>query len=108
MRGIDLFGENKLEEAASSLKQAIEADPQFTDAYEALGVVYSRLGRLDESILLMRKLIELDPESIMARTNLSVLYMKKGMKNEAEKEQAEAALLSMKKGKAGHGTKPLR
>ncbi len=94
------FAENDEEQAIVLLREAIELNPHFADAYESLGVVLSRQGQYEEAIALMQKLAELNPDDVMAHTNLSVFYMKLGMKEEAEVEKAKATTLSFKKAMA--------
>lgn len=78
------------------LREALDLNPFFEDAYESLGVILSKRDRLDEAVSLMKKLAELNPDSIMAHTNLSVFYMQKGMKEEAEEEKAISMGIRMK------------
>jgi len=75
-------------EAVRLLRSAIEIDPSLEDAYEALGVVLSKRGKLDEAISLMKQLASINEDSVMAHTNLSVFYAEKGLKEEAEEEKA--------------------
>lgn len=77
------------------MREAIELNPTFADAYEALGVILSRHEQYDEAIALMQKLEALDPESIMAHANLSVFYMQQGNKELAEEEKAKAMSIRM-------------
>lgn len=78
------------------LHEAILLAPKFEDAYEALGVILNRHGRVDEAIHYMQCLERLNPDCIMAHTNLSVFYMTKGLIQEAEEEKAKAAVLQIK------------
>ncbi|MFN8673130.1 MAG: tetratricopeptide repeat protein [Candidatus Sericytochromatia bacterium] len=96
-KALSIFAENKEEEAIELLKKSIELQPNFPDAYEALGVILSRLEKYDEAIDIMNKLTEIAPDEPMARTNLSIFYMKKGDKEEAEKQMAMATTLKFKK-----------
>ncbi len=82
--------------SVSLLREALELNPFFEDAYEALGVILSRRGRLDEAISMMQRLSELNPDSVMAHTNLSVFYMEQGKKQEAEEEKATSMSIRMK------------
>jgi tetratricopeptide (TPR) repeat protein len=89
--------EENLDKPIALLRQAIELDPKYAAAYEALGVFLSRQDKLEEAISLMRRLAEIDPAEIMAHANLSVYYMKQGRIEEAEKEKAEATALQFEK-----------
>ena len=93
--GLKEFAEGSEQKASEQLREAIELDPHFADAYEALGVILSRSDEFDEAIRLMKELERLDPESIMAHSNLSVFYMQKGDKEAAEEEKAKAMSIRM-------------
>ncbi len=96
---VSLFGEGKKEEAAAALTDLIRAFPLYSDAYETLGMVYYKLGRLDEAVEWTKKLAALKPEEPMAHVNLSIFYMKQGMKEKAEEEKAIATVLQFSKPK---------
>lgn len=81
--------------AIDMLREAVLLDPVFEDAYESLGVILNRHGRVDEAIYYMTRLVALNPDCLMAHTNLSVFYVAKGMIEEAEEEKAKAAVLQM-------------
>jgi tetratricopeptide (TPR) repeat protein len=83
--------------AIELLKEAVLLAPEYEDAYEVLGVILNRHGRVDEAIRYMRILERLNPDCIMAHTNLSVFYVSKGMIDEAETEKAKAAVLQIRK-----------
>jgi len=93
---ITLFRDGNLDPAIIKLEEAIHLNPQFPDALEALGVLYSKANRLDDAIEAMKRLAKVVPNHIMAHTNLSRFYVQKGMILEAEQEQAEARRLSWK------------
>ncbi|HMO24339.1 MAG TPA: glycine cleavage T C-terminal barrel domain-containing protein, partial [Candidatus Melainabacteria bacterium] len=44
------------------LREAIALSPDFEDAYESLGVLLSRSGRLDEAIEVMQHLASINPD----------------------------------------------
>jgi len=92
-----LFAENKEEEAIKLLKKSIKLNNKFSDAYEVLGVILSRLENYEEAIKVMNKLAEIAPDEPMARTNLSIFYMKIGNKEEAERQMTLATTLKFKK-----------
>ena len=89
-----LFREQKIPEAIQILESLLEKDPHFEDGYEALGILYARMNRLDEAIEAAKQWIRLNPNAMMAHTNLSRFYVQKGMIAEAEHEQGEARRLS--------------
>ncbi|MBI5428341.1 MAG: tetratricopeptide repeat protein [Nitrospinae bacterium] len=89
--------EDDLEKPIALLREAIDLAPKLSQAYEALGVLLSKQGKLDEAISLMKRLAEIDPREIMAHANLSIYYMKQGRVEDAENEKAEAAALQFEK-----------
>lgn len=89
---VSLFHNDKDNEAIELLKLAIEINPEFSDAYESLGVIYGRNKEFNKAIEVMQKLSEVDPSSVMAHTNMSMYFMQLGDKETAEKHKAEATL----------------
>jgi folate-binding protein YgfZ len=81
--------------AIQLLQEAVLIAPSFEDAYESLGVILNRHGRVDEAIAIMEQLAAMNPDCIMAHTNLSVFYMQQGRIEEAEEEKAKSAVLQM-------------
>ena len=91
-----LFQSGDLNQAIAKLEESVALNPQFSDALETLGVLYSKVDQLDEAIEVMKRLAKVAPNHIMVHTNLSRFYVQKGMILEAEQEQAEARRLSWK------------
>jgi folate-binding protein YgfZ len=89
--------EDNLDKPIALLREAIELDPKYAAAYEALGVLLSKQDKLDEAISLMKKLAEIDPMEIMAHSNLSIYYMKQGRIEDAELEKGEATAIEFDK-----------
>ncbi|HZO82825.1 MAG TPA: tetratricopeptide repeat protein [Candidatus Binataceae bacterium] len=94
---VDLFADEKYDEAIETYKRALEIDPRYTDALHGMVMCYQAKGDLDAAIELTRKHIEQEPEDILAFTNLSMFYQKKGMIKEAEAAGAEARRLDWKR-----------
>ena len=71
----------KTNEAIENYKKAIKAKPDFADAYNNLGTLFSDVARFDESMLNYKKAIELYKKSsnqgfAEAKYNLGVMYDK--------------------------------
>jgi tetratricopeptide (TPR) repeat protein len=96
-QAVDLYADEKYDEAIALYRQALEIDPIYTDAIHGLTMCYQAKGDLDAAIGLTLKYIEREPEDILAWTNLSMFYQKKGMVPEAEKAGAEARRLDWKR-----------
>lgn len=69
--------------AERAYRRAIEADPQFADAYLNLGVLLGGAGRLDEAIALYRFAIEQRPDDATLHFNLGVMLEDAGQLAEA-------------------------
>jgi arylsulfatase A-like enzyme/Tfp pilus assembly protein PilF len=61
-----------LDRSAALLDAVVAAHPDYAEAYNSLGVVYSRQGRHAEARAAYRKVLELDPTSAKAYENLGV------------------------------------
>lgn len=96
-QAVDLYADDKLDEAIAVYNQALELDPKFTDAVHGLAMCYQAKGDLDTAIALTQRYIEQEPEDILAFTNLSMFFQKKGMIKEAEAAGAEARRLDWKR-----------
>ncbi len=96
-QGMDLLAEGKIEEAMEAYKKALNLDPNYEDALNALAMAYANLDRLDEAIEVGKKLIQVSPEDELAHTSLSIFYQRKGMIAEAEEVGAKARTLGWKR-----------
>lgn len=94
---VDLYADDKLDEAIAVYNRALEIDPKYTDAVHGLAMCYQAKGDLDTAIELTMRYIAQEPEDILAFTNLSMFYQKKGMIKEAEAAGAEARRLDWKR-----------
>jgi len=94
---LDLVLEGRHEQAVEEYRQAVEADPRFTDALHGLSRALQDLNRLDEAIVVAQQISAIDPDDILAHTSLSILYQKKGMVPEAEAEGNKARVLGWKR-----------
>lgn len=89
-RAIRVFAEGEEERALGLLERALAANPTFSDAYEAVGVILGRSQRFEEAITIFQRLEEVAPEEPIVNTNLSLYYMKLGDKATAEAHAAKA------------------
>jgi tetratricopeptide (TPR) repeat protein len=93
---LDLMADGHLEEAVLAYREALTADPTFTEAMHGLARALQDLERYDEAIAAAQEISKIDPDDVLAHTSLSVLYMKKGMIPEAEAEGNKARVLGWK------------
>jgi arylsulfatase A-like enzyme/Tfp pilus assembly protein PilF len=68
----------ELPKAAELLQAVVAAHPDYADAHNSLGVVYSRMGRHHEAQAAFRHVLELDPTSAAAFENIGVDAMGAG------------------------------
>jgi pentatricopeptide repeat protein len=86
--GLKKFASQDFQSALEDLNKAIELDPGFDLAYNALAESYNKLGDLEKAIEVARRYVDISPKDPMAHTALSRLYVQKGMIREAEEEMA--------------------
>ena len=94
---VDLFADDKFDEAIELYKKALAEDPKYADAAQGLALCYKAKGDLDSAIEVTNQYVKHEPEDILAFTNLSMFYQKKGMIKEAEEAGAEARRLDWKR-----------
>ncbi len=89
--------ENKIEEALTLTRKAIEIDPEFLDAYIKLGYILELLKQsqikqpyTEEIIDCYKKTIELDPENASPHFFLGNIYKGQGNIEKAEKHFQQA------------------
>lgn len=68
----------KLDEAAKLYLAALTLDPNFTKAYNNLGIIYKLQGRLKDAEANFNKALKLDPKLIPVYSNLANIYRIKG------------------------------
>lgn len=90
---LDRVAEGHDDQAVDEYRQALAADPTFTDSLHGLSRALQNLNRFDEAIEVAKRISELDPDDVLAHTSLSILYQKKGMVPEAEAEGNKARVL---------------
>lgn len=93
----EFFKKDNLAMAEEAFLLAIDVDPTYADAFEAIGVLYGRTERFPQAIEMMEKLTTVDPSSVMAYTNKSLYLMKMGKIEEAEEAKTQATLKSFAK-----------
>jgi tetratricopeptide (TPR) repeat protein len=86
--GLKKFAAQDYKGAISDFNKAVELDPEFDLAYNALAESYNKLGEIDKAIEIAKRYVEISPKDPVAHTALSRLYVQKGMIAEAEKEMA--------------------
>lgn len=88
------LGLNRLTDAEDYWRQAIEAGPDFVEAYNNLGILLKGLNRLQEAEALFRSVVAICPEQAQAYNNLgAVLYE---LKRLADAEAAYRLALALR------------
>ncbi len=92
--GSESFKKDDLQTAETCFRLAIELEPTYADAYEALGVMLGRQERYLEAIDWMKELAKVDSSSVLAHSNMSLYLMKLGRIEEAEQAKSDATIKS--------------
>ena len=69
-RAAELFAQGQLDNAYWWARTAVEQDPQFSSAFNTLGVIYRRHGNPGEAEKVLRRALELEPENTRVMSNL--------------------------------------
>src|SRR5260370_5298703 len=62
----------ELDAAIRELQVAVQLQPDFTEAQNALGVLLQRSGNLDDAIASFQRVVQLQPENAEAHNNLGL------------------------------------
>ena len=86
--GFKYFSNGEYSQAVDAFQKALEIDPNFDLALNALAQVHNKMGNIDKAIEVAKQLVGVNPNDAIAHTALSRLYAQKGMIKEAEEELA--------------------
>ncbi|TAK14022.1 MAG: tetratricopeptide repeat protein, partial [Acidobacteria bacterium] len=75
--------ENKIAEAETWVKKALDADPSLANGYTTLGVIFQRTGRGGDAIEAWRRAVELDGTQFDALFNLTISLAQAGAMTDA-------------------------
>ena len=84
-KGYDAHLKKEYDKAKSFYLRAIEINPDFSEAYNNLGVVYYKQGNHTDAIKCYKKAIEINPSNSTAYNNLGLVYGKQGNPSDAIK-----------------------
>lgn len=79
--------------AQKSLQRALERDPDYIPALNALGIVYLVKGDLSSSVATHQRAIELEPDNEVAHYNLTLAYHRLGQYDLAIAQGKRATVL---------------
>jgi len=98
----DLFDEanghlalGEMEEAITYYRRCVALDPEFFDAWHALGMALLKSGEVKEAIGCGLQAVSLRPNDLLAWTGLSQMYVRDGNIPEAESAKGNARILSL-------------
>ena len=91
--GVTKFTRQDYTAALDALRRAVEIDPDFGDAHQAIAHVCEKLERFDDALDAAKKAVACNPEDALSYTTLSICFQRKGMIPEAEAAMAQAAQL---------------
>lgn len=83
-KALKFSAEKRFDQAIAELQKAISIDPEFTVAYNNLGVQYMRMGNSQKAAEAFRKSVNLDPANAMSLANLAVATARIGQMSDAE------------------------
>jgi Flp pilus assembly protein TadD len=92
--GMTAFAMAEFDQAIECYRQAVALDPDYFDAWHALGMAYLRAGKVAEAITAGQRAVAINPNDQLAHTSLSMYYLKAGNKELAEKEKGLATVIS--------------
>jgi Flp pilus assembly protein TadD len=81
--------------AIDKYRRCVAADPEFFDAWHALGIVLMKNGELKEAIGAGLMAATLRPNDLLAWTALSQMFVRNGQIAEAEDAKSKARILSL-------------
>ena len=87
-QGFKHFSSEEYDKAIECFEEAINLDPKFDTAYNALAEALNKSGKLDEAIEAAKTMVEISPNDPFSHTALSRLYVQKGLIEDAEREMA--------------------
>jgi len=88
--GIGYLREGKLELAFNRLTRALEADPGYSTAHNAMGTLQERLGNMELAEQHFRKAVDLNPMDSAAQSNFGSLLCRTGRYDEGEQRFLQA------------------
>lgn len=83
-----------LDAAVEKYRECVRLDPQFFDAWHALGMALMKTGRFPEAIEAGLNSVRLRPNDQLAWSSLSLFYVRNNQIPEAESAGAKAKILS--------------
>jgi tetratricopeptide (TPR) repeat protein len=83
-----------LDAAVAKYEECVRLDPDYFDAWHALGMALMKSGRYPEAITAGLRAVDLQPNDQLAWSSLSLFYVRNNQIPEAEAAGAKARILS--------------
>lgn len=90
VKGMEHFGDDRLDLAIEELKKAVMLDSKYGDALHALAMCYYHQEDIDHALEYGKQFRDVEPANPLAYTSLSMFYNAKGMIQQAEEMGAKA------------------
>lgn len=84
-----------LETAIKGYRRCVEADPNFFNGWQALGIALMKVGKNKEAIGCGLQAVHLEPNDQLAWTALSQMYVQDEQIAEAEQAKQNATILGI-------------
>lgn len=89
--GLNLFKEQKYEQAAAIFEEIVEKYPDLNQVNINLGTVYFQMEKYDKAITYLQKALEQDPDNADVRSRIADCYLRMNKTEEAFKLYKEIA-----------------
>lgn len=73
-KGVNEYYAKNYADAILSFNKAIEANPEYSDAYNYLGIVYDNQGDYNQALYYYKKAFEIKPTDAVIANNLGIVY----------------------------------
>ena len=107
-KGIDLFNDNKKEEAIEEFKNALAIQSDYLPATFNMAVALGDLGRYDEALEILQEVMENDASILETYDSLGYVYYKKGDFKSAQMQYKKILELDPKNEKAKNSLEILK
>ncbi len=88
------FALGDLDAAIGKYRQCVALDPEYFDAWHALGMALMKAGHFPEAIEAGLRSVDLNPNDQLAWSSLSLFYVRNNQIPEAEAAGAKAKVIS--------------
>lgn len=88
--GVKLLKQRQVDAAIERLNLAIQANPQYSEAYRYLGLAYGQKNLWSEASQVLQQAVTFKPDDLQSLKNLGVAYLKQNKFTEAERVLQQA------------------